>query len=137
MQITIEQVRDIEAREAILADFMKRAKRNYLTPEDQAQLPSVTNDERCAVELFYWNEEKPAKYFLYISEKDRAATTWTGEKLGRVEFGREYRGNMGDTRQSVRVYGNNGVNYAGIYFKSAGEYARIKALKTTTTGKAV
>lgn len=130
--LTLDQVKDIEAREAVRVEFMKRAKRNYLTPEDQTQLPSVTNEERSAVEVYYWHNEPPEKYFLYVKEDSNTATTWTGEALGRVSFGREYRSCFGDKRQSVMLYGTNGRNYHGTYYKSAGDYARVKAFKQPT-----
>jgi hypothetical protein len=127
--LNLEQVKDIEQREAARSDFMKAKKRNWLSAEESAALPQVTNDERSAVEVFYWLTDKPEKYFVYISAEKKQATTWTGETLGNVSFGREYRGNMGDKRQSVRIYGTNGRTYAGTYYKRAGDYARIKALK--------
>jgi hypothetical protein len=33
---------------------------------------------------------------------------------------------MGDTRVSIRVYAINGCVYHGTYYKSAGNYARVK-----------
>jgi hypothetical protein len=67
------------------------------------------------------------------------ATTFTGEILGKVDFGCEYQvpvntypsNFMGreSTRVSISVHGINGVEYYGTYFKSSGDYARIKARK--------
>jgi len=84
-------------------------------------------------------EEKPDKYFLYISESTREergvgapagwATTWMGHKLGDVSFGTPYRSNMGDTRVPITVRGINGVIYTGTYFSSAGNYARLRKVK--------
>lgn len=127
--LTLEQVKDIESRENIVRDYLTAKKKNWLSPEEQEKLPKVTNEERSAAELFYWHNEKPSKYFLYINTDKKIATTWIGEELGRVSFGREYCGNMGDKRQSVRVYGVNGQTYSGTYYKGAGDYARVKAIK--------
>jgi hypothetical protein len=95
-----------------------------VTPPAEA---NSTNEERAAMEVYEWHHDKPTEYFLYI--KDRIATTWTGEKLGTVSFKNEWRSNMGDVRISIDVRGTNGVKYHGIYYKSAGDYARITAYK--------
>lgn len=92
----------------------------------------MTNDERSAIELYEWLAEKPDTYFLYIRSgyegelRVDAATTWTGQPLGNVRFGRAWRDNFGGTRVPVTVYGHNGVHYVGTYFKSAGDYARVR-----------
>jgi hypothetical protein len=79
--------------------------------------------------LFEFVANPPDKYFLYISEADRTATTWTGEKLGDVSFGREFRDNFGGKRQPINVRAVNGKTYHGTYYKSSGNYARIRAAK--------
>jgi len=89
----------------------------------------VNNDLRGCIELYEFAQDKPKKYFLYINEKEKKATTWNGEILGNVFFGKSYISNMGDKRQQIDVYAINGVKYYGIYFKSSGNYARIKAYK--------
>ena len=71
----------------------------------------------------------PDKYFVYIDEANRTATTWMGEKLGDVTFGHAYRAVFGDVRVPVWVTGINGVKYYGTYYKSAGNYARIQRAK--------
>jgi hypothetical protein len=88
-----------------------------------------TNDERSAAELYEFVTNPPDKYFLYIDEAKRIATTWTGEKLGTVGFGREYRDNFGGKRVPISVYAVNGRTYHGTYFKSSGDYARVKMAK--------
>lgn len=54
-----------------------------------------------------------------------------GDKLGDVTFGREYktptRGHFPSVRVPITVRGINGVTYHGTYFKSSGDYARVKA----------
>ena len=87
------------------------------------------NKETSTREIKKFIKTPPIKYFLYINEKDKSATTWTGEKLGSVSFGREYTSNMGDKRQSIRVRAINGKDYCGTYYKSAGDYARITVNK--------
>lgn len=87
------------------------------------------NWARSRAEIAAFIDEKPDKYFLYINEGKREAATWMGHKLGDVTFGRPYRSNMGDTRVPITVRGINGVVYTGTYFKSAGDYARIRKVK--------
>lgn len=89
----------------------------------------VDNDLRGKIEVYEFMQDKPNKYFLYIKESAEQATTWNGEFLGNVHFGKEYRSNMGDKRQPIDVFGINGIKYHGTYYKSAGDYARIKAYK--------
>lgn len=91
----------------------------------------VTNELRSKIETWEFINDKPERYFIYIDEKEKVATTWMGDKLGSVVyFGREYRSNMGDKRQSVDIAAINGIKYYGTYYKDAGSYARIKAYKT-------
>jgi hypothetical protein len=89
----------------------------------------VTNELRSKIELWEFINNKPEKYFLYIDEKEKNAINWTGEYLGKVFFGSEYRSNVGDKRQSIEIKAINGLSYYGTYFKSSGNYARIKAKK--------
>lgn len=92
-------------------------------------VPRVTNEERSALEVYEFIHDPPAKYFLYINEEKRMATTWTGETLGRIELGQPYRDNFGGRRVPVRIHAINGRTYAGTYFTSAGSYARVKLCK--------
>jgi hypothetical protein len=99
-------------------------------PEDKpTDVPDATNEERSAVELYEFMTDPPARYALYINEKTRKATTWTGDILGDAYFGTEWRDNFGGLRVSIDVVGINGIHYYGTYYKSAGNYARITARK--------
>lgn len=109
--------------------------RNGFTPEMIAQIVhaadidrSPTNEERSACEVYEWTVNPPDRYFLYVN-RTREATTWTGDKLGTVSFGSEYRDNFGGKRVPITVYGTNGVKYHGTYYTSSGDYARIKRAK--------
>jgi hypothetical protein len=90
---------------------------------------SPTNEERSAVEVHEFQAEPPDRYFLYINEAKKLATTWTGDKLGLVEFGKPFRDNFGGKRIPITVQAINGRKYHGTYFASSGEYARIKLAK--------
>lgn len=101
-------------------------------PEDipaDVKPDNTTNEEKSAVELYEFVHDPPERYFLYVKESERIATTWAGEKLGAVLFGREWRDNFGGVRQSIDVIAVNGQRYYGTYYKSAGDYARIRAYK--------
>jgi hypothetical protein len=89
----------------------------------------VSNAELSAIEVYEFCADKPTRYFLYINEGRRIAATWTGDPLGAVGFGSPFRANMGDLRVPITVYAINGLTYYGTYYKSAGDYARIKVAK--------
>jgi hypothetical protein len=129
--LTPEQALAIRARVDALRAYL--GKRTSYTPAEVAHLNPPTNDELSALELFEFMRDKPARYFLYIKETapDQLwlATTWTGERLGHVVHGREYRDNLGGVRVPVTVRAGNGCTYHGTYFKSAGNYARVRKAK--------
>lgn len=104
--------------------------RNYTTPEDQKLLPqSLTNEQISQLEVYEWINNPPTKYFSYVDFRGGNLTTWTGEKLGEIDFISKWVSNMGDTRYSIRVFGTNGKQYYGTYFSSSGDYCRITARK--------
>lgn len=110
----------------------KRSGWTSYKPEQVAHLNPPTNGERSQVELFDFVHDVPEKYFLYINEKTNLATTWTGVKLGDVWFGREYQTpsfGRASKRVPVTIKAVNGRTYHGTYFKSAGDYARVKLAK--------
>ncbi len=94
----------------------------------------MTTDERNAEtsrrEVAEWLACPPDSYFLYVNEKKRQVTTWTGDTLGGYSLnGPSWRDNFGSERVPIYVYGTNGVRYHGTYYRSAGDYARITAYK--------
>lgn len=111
----------------------------------------VTNDEISKLEVYEFCNDVPDSYFLYVSENRKqkvvhpewiekygkdyyqtwqhVVTTWTGDILGKCLLGSPYYSNFGDKRQSITVWGLNGVVYYGTYFTGAGNYARIRKAK--------
>jgi hypothetical protein len=89
---------------------------------------AITNEERSAIEVFEFMRDKPERYFLYINEARGIATTWTGAKLGVVWLGRRYRDNFGGERVSISIRAINGESYSGTFYKSSGDYARVRTL---------
>jgi hypothetical protein len=132
--ITSEQAADIRQRNDVLMAWVDsiRGKNGWASyrPEDKpAHIPDVTNGERSALEVFEFCQTPPDKYFLYINQKDHTATTWTGDVLGQVFFGGEWRDSFGGRRVPVTVRAINGHTYHGTYFKSSGDFARIRQSK--------
>jgi|LakMenEpi03Aug12_release.lakeMendotaPanAssembly.Ray.scaffolds.fasta_scaffold554145_2 hypothetical protein len=130
----ITTVKKVEKHEALTQRYLRMKKKNWLSPEEQKAIKtklgfSVTNEMRSKVEIYYFNKDKPKTYFIYIDATKKIATTWTGDNLGVCHFGQSYKSNFGDIRQNIDVYGINGVKYHGVYFKSSGNYARLKAYK--------
>jgi len=107
-------------------------KRNGWTsykPEQVEHLNPPTNDERAQVELYDFIHNVPTKYFLYVNEATGKATIWTGIELGTVRFGCAWKDNFGGTRVPITIQAVNGRTYHGTYFKSSGDYARVKLAK--------
>jgi hypothetical protein len=129
-----QQAADIRQRNDALMAWVDsiRGKNGWASyrPEDKpANVPDVSNEERSALEVFEFCQTPPDKYFLYIREKDHTATTWTGDALGEVSFGREWRDSFGGRRVPVTIRAINGHTYHGTYFKSSGDFARIRQSK--------
>lgn len=108
--------------------------------EDCPEECQVTNKEVSAVEVFEFLRDKPTRYFAYVKGfnpkynrwgggESGELTTWTGEHLGTITFGRRYVLPNGSARVPVRVQAINGLAYHGTYFESSGDYARLRACK--------
>lgn len=103
----------------------------------------IDNHNRSLLEVEQFKTDVPERYFAYVrlweplmgnaqlnSNRYGEVTTWMGDFLGGIYWiGREFRSNMGDKRIPIRVRGINGRSYSGTYFKSAGDYARLRLLK--------
>jgi hypothetical protein len=137
--INAYQANEIQARVTVHNAWVdtirgKNGWASYMPEDKPPHIPDVSNDEVSALEVWNFYTEIPTKYFLYIDERRNAAITWTGERLGVVDFGREWRDNFGGTRVSINVHAINGCLYHGTYYKSSGNYARIKLAKKSTGG---
>lgn len=88
------------------------------------------NRATSAAEVKAWHEDPPNKAFVYVKQERAKIATWMGDELGDiVQWGKPWRSSLGDMRQSIRVRATNGREYAGTYFCSAGDYARISMCK--------
>lgn len=120
----------------------RNGRTSYRTEDVPADVPQVSNEERSSVERYEFCLNPPDRYFVYIKTRRRAdtnaedlrfqgaATTWTGDYLGSVTFGYAFRSGFGDTRVPVTIHAINGRVYHGTYYKSAGDYARVKQAKS-------
>jgi hypothetical protein len=150
--IDATQAADIRARHDAVAAWLKSKKRNSYKPEELAAegLSNPSNEELVALELFEFKRDKPSPYLVYIKcpeqpvpagprpyaarlerwrglySRTGSATTWTGDNLGAVQFGRAWQDNFGGVRIPISVRAITGDDYHGTYFASAGDYARIK-----------
>ncbi len=88
------------------------------------------NAATSASEVAAFKANPPEKYFPYINETEKTATTWTGDRLGSCLFGREWRDNFGGIRVPVEIRAINGHRYHGTYYKSSGDYARVTRFKS-------
>jgi hypothetical protein len=111
-------------------------KQNGFTPAEIGEIlrhagltEAPTNEMRSACEVYEFCVTPPERYFLYINREKKVATTWTGDVLGQVYFGTQWRDNFGGTRVPITVRAINGKTYHGTYYKSSGDYARIKLSK--------
>lgn len=116
-----------------------------LTPAELRESVDAKNRESSRNEVAAWLADKPQQYFAYVKERENTErmgcgsipnlyirgelTTWMGDKLGFVYGGIPYRDSFGAERVSIDVVGTNGVLYHGTYYRSSGNYCRIKAYK--------
>ena len=115
-----EAKRKIDAYNSAVSHYCRMNKTNAIPCAIAQTFPfadEVDNDLRSAVEVYYFLNNLPDKYTLYINEGRLTATTWTGDVLGVVWFGKQYRSNFGDIRVPVRVHTTNGHTYHGTYYK--------------------
>ena len=116
-------------------EFWRNGRSGYPVSDVPESLRWVDNRIRSAVEHWEFTNSKPARYFAYVRLNgdgynmltcQAEITTWTGQHLGRAFLGRPYRDNFGGTRQSVELKAINGAKYHGTYYRSAGDYCRLK-----------
>lgn len=136
--ITKKEYENLKETESIYNSWSKQFKQKNgwtVIPANIAPPVNFGNSERSKIEVYEFVKEKPNKYFLYVRKYSCTNTnygeaiTFIGDNLGSVRFGREYKSSFGDIRQNITVKAINGCKYYGIYYKSSGDYARIKKYK--------
>jgi hypothetical protein len=106
---------------------------------------TMTNDERSALEVEAFKTDKPGPYFAYWNTRGRWAkpgvspeliagdtiTTWTGDELATMTWtGDPFYSSFSDRRQNFRAKGINGVTYSGTAYLTAGDYVRMRPVKS-------
>jgi hypothetical protein len=106
---------------------------------------TITNDQLNAAEVAAFMAEKPSPYFAYWNARGRwslpgvspelvpgdTITTWMGDKLAGITWtGNPFGSSFGDRRQNFRAKGINGATYSGTAYLSAGDYVRMRAVKS-------
>lgn len=136
--ISPESAEIIRAQCGVHAAWLKSTSKNSYKPEEvPTGCESPGNSNLSALEVYDFCRDRPESYFLYIKDNSKIfphqyayeATTWTGDHLGVVFMGREFGDNFGGKRVPITVHAINGKRYHGTYFKSAGDYARVKMCK--------
>jgi hypothetical protein len=95
----------------------------------------AANRARSRQEVESFKAERPERYFAYMGTGTVCAgsnvTTWMGDKLGTVQLGaRAWRSNFGDRRVSFHMRAITGDVYSGIAFIDAGDYCRLRKIKS-------
>ena len=146
MQIqTSEQYTELKAREARNRAFVdtKRGKNGWASykPEEMPAGCEMTNEERSAIEVYEFERRTEAgPYFAYIGHsKGRESlgpatvSTFTGDKLADIiDTGKPYRCpafGRSSTRQNFRARGIDGRIWSGTFYKSSGDYCRMRPVK--------
>jgi len=99
------------------------------TPEDT----EARNIETSRLEVATFKSGVYSRYFAYLS-KDRRITTWMGDTLATVTWmGAEYRcpgfGGFPSVRQNFTARGIDGRAWYGTFYKSSGDYVRMRVKK--------
>lgn len=89
-----------------------------------------TNAELSAVEVWEFQNMPPKSLFAYVDKTSSTIRTFNGEILGNAVFGKEHKspgfGGAFSKRVPLKVTGINGLTYYGTWYKSSGNYARLK-----------
>ncbi len=105
---------------------------SYKAEEIPVHLTDIGNAKRGELEVYEFLQNPPDRYFAYVNEKKNLVTTWTGDKLGDIIWQTPYEcPAWGSTtkRVAIRIRAINGQRYYGTYYKSSGDYCRLKKFK--------
>ena len=116
--------------------YRAATKMNSISDEDAKKWrvpPAPSNEEVGQMEQYEFehkNKGEGGTYAGYMSKDMTRITTWMGDTLADVQWkGAEYRGNMGNRAVNFRAKGIDGKLYSGTYYKSSGDYVRMKRIK--------
>ncbi|MDE2022476.1 MAG: hypothetical protein KGI71_06210 [Patescibacteria group bacterium] len=144
MKLTPEQ----EARRAdlrkrndlheVTCDRISPRKKNgwrVIEPDEAVKINAIApfdNVDRNELEILdFMADESTKPYFAYV---DRAVTevhTWMSGLLGKIYWhGSKFRSVFGDERINFRAKGIDGRIWAGTFYCSAGDYCRMRPVKS-------
>lgn len=110
------------------------AGRRSLSTEESRRDPS-SNEDRSLVEVYEFEHMDAGKdgYMAYWKD-GRVIVNWMGAVLAEIlHQGGSYRspafGGRGSERVNFRALGIDGHTYSGTYYKSSGDYVRMKRVK--------
>lgn len=110
---------------------------SYYPSDVPKNVGRVTNEMRSQVQTYEFLQNAPETYFVYVRRNvigpglvDRKVevTTWAGQILGYGRLGHRYKCGLSQ-RYPIWFTAINGVKYRGIYYVSAGDYARVRKVK--------
>jgi len=131
--LTESQYHDYRARYDAYESW--RNGKTRVNPGEVPENARISNEERSAIEIYEFHQDKPDSYFAYVQRSTDPLslsckiTTWMGDLLGTGSLGNAYRSNFGDQRRSIRIKGVNGVIYYGTFYESSGDYCHLRATK--------
>lgn len=131
--ITKQQANVIESNINVINHFL--GERTSYHPDELKRegICLVSNEDRSKLELFNFVNDKPQKYFAYLSKDENGkwiVSNWMGEKLASANVYNIATSNFGDQRHYFDTYNSiNGIRYYGIGYGGNGMYCRMKAFK--------
>lgn len=116
-----------------------RAGRTSYKIQECPETLRMTNEQRSRLEVLSFLDYPPERYFAYVKEQGSAGiiqsvTTWIGDGLADVTWqGVPFKvwGTFGQPsiRVNFRALAISGHAYSGTYYKSSGDYCRMRRIK--------
>ena len=104
--------------------------RQQLEIERMSGTTLPTNQELSSVEVFEFANSAPKSFYAYVNKSTNSIETFNGDFLGNVVFGKEHKypafNKTFSKRVPIKVNAINGLTYYGVWYKSSGNYARLK-----------
>jgi len=137
--LTPERHAELSARNArhnAWVDTIRNPRNGWASykPEDVPADCRMTNEERAELETHEFVASPPERVFAYVKETagryfHGTVTGFMGNAFGECYLGSSWRDNFGGTRRAVRLQAINGKTYVGTFYKSSGDYCRLRLAK--------
>lgn len=143
----LDRIPEIDGIRQIPAYTFHFAGHGDYSPDGKVDNVILSNEELAAIELWSFCNQPPEKMFAYVKKSDKTnvyyrrmpngrggpfdylITNFTGESFGEAHLGYEYKSPafwQPSIRQSVTLHAINGYWYYGTFYKSSGDYCRLK-----------